>query len=540
MTVDLSKLEIRNIDDPWVIGRANGWHVVDGDRLESDRTLEADVVIIGSGAGGGVSAEILSRAGLKVIVVEAGCLRGSDDFRMDEGEAYRHLYQDGAQRATKDGGITILQGRSVGGSTTVNWTSSFRTPAETLDHWRNAFGVQGMDRQSLDPWFEKMEKRLSISKWVVEPNGNNSALQRGCDKLGWDSAVIPRNVSGCWNLGYCGMGCPINAKQSMLVTTLPAAMEAGATLLHCCSAERLVIEGERVTGVECHAMTPEKTRTGVRVSIRAGQVIAAGGGINTPALLLRSRVPDPAGRVGKRTFLHPTSVVYGDYNEEIAPYYGAPQSVYSDEFVWRDGVTGAAGYKLEMMPLHPGLAAAMQPDYGESHHARLARLPHLSAAIALMRDGFHEQSQGGTVELLEDGSPALDYPLNDYLMQGVRDSQLRMVEMHFAAGAKSVLPSHSSARDYSSLAEARRAIEGFRFEKHFMPLGSAHVMGGCTMGADEGYCVTDSNGKYRYLENLHIFDGSVFPTSLGVNPQLTIYGMTARNATRLAEQLTTA
>lgn len=540
MSNDLSTLEIRNIDDPWVIGRANGWDVIDGAMLEKNRTLEADVVIIGSGAGGGVSAEILSQAGLKVIVVEAGCLRSSDEFRMREDEAYRDLYQDGAQRATKDGGVTILQGRSVGGSTTVNWTSSFRTPAQTLDHWRNAFGVQGVDRESMDPWFEEMEKRLSIRKWVVPPNANNDVIRRACDKLGWDSGVIPRNVSGCWNLGYCGMGCPVNAKQSMLVTTLPAAMNAGATLMHCCSAERLVIEGSRVTGVECHALTPGKERTGVRVSIRAGQVIAAGGGINTPALLLRSKVPDPEQRVGKRTFLHPTSVVYGDYQDEVAGYYGAPQSLYSDEFVWRDGVTGPAGYKLEVMPLHPGLIAALQPDFGESHRERMSRLPHLSAAIALLRDGFHEQSQGGAVELLDDGSPILDYPVNDYIMDGARRSQLNMVELHFAAGAKSVLPNHSSAREYASLEEAREAIRGFRFEKHFMPLGSAHVMGGCTMGEDEQLCVTDSNGKYRYLDNLYIFDGSVFPTSLGVNPQLTIYGLTARNATRLAGQLTRA
>lgn len=538
MTADLSKLEIRNIKDPWVAGRAAGWDIVDASALEADRTLEADVVIIGSGAGGGVSAEILARAGLRVIVLEAGGLYSSDDFRLDEAEAYRNLYQDGAMRATKDGGVTILQGRAVGGSTTVNWTSSFRTPSQTLDHWRNAFGVEGLDRASLDPWFERMEKRLNISKWVVAPNANNDVITRACEKLGWDSGLIPRNVAGCWNLGYCGMGCPVNAKQSMLVTTLPAAMEAGATLIHRCRAHRLVIEGARVTGVECHALTPTQETTGKRVHIRAGQVIAAGGGIQTPALLLRSKVPDPKGRVGKRTFLHPTSVVYGIYDRPIAGYYGAPQSVYSDQFVWEHGVTGAAGYKLEVMPMHPGLMSALQPDFGESHHARMKQLTNMSAAIALQRDGFHAQSQGGSVELLDDGSPILDYPLNDYIMDGARRSLLTMAELHFAAGAKRVLPYHTSAREYASLEEARAAIEGFRYETRFMPLGSAHVMGGCTMGTDDTYCVTDSHGRYRFLENLHIYDGSVLPSSLGVNPQLTIYGLTARNATRLAESLT--
>ena len=139
-TPDLSKLEIRNIRDPWE-NADQRWQVIDGAQQTRDRTLEADVVIIGTGAGGGVSAEILSQRGLKVILVEAGRLRSSRDFNLDEGDAYRHLYQEGALRATKDGAITILQGRTVGGTTVVNWTSSFRTPEQTLDFWQRQYMI---------------------------------------------------------------------------------------------------------------------------------------------------------------------------------------------------------------------------------------------------------------------------------------------------------------------------------------------------------------------------------------------------------------
>lgn len=172
--------------------------------------------------------------------------------------------------------------------------------------------------------------------------------------MGWEWAVIPRNVEGCWNIGYCGMGCPTNAKQSMLVTTLPAAMNNGATLIHSAQAHRLLIDGDTVTGVEVRPLNNDKVPTGATVTVKAKTVIASGGGIQTPALLMRSDAPDPQGRVGKRTFLHPTTFTFGIYDQEVAPYYGAPQSLYSDEFVFKHGVDGPAGYKLEMMPMHPG------------------------------------------------------------------------------------------------------------------------------------------------------------------------------------------
>lgn len=535
---DLSSLRIENIPDAWKQGVEAGWDLIDGARLEGDRTLEADVVIVGSGAGGAVSAEILAQAGLKVVIVEAGRLHSSNDFTLHENQAYRDLYQEAAAMTTGDGGISILQGRTVGGSTVVNWTSSFRTPEPTLEHWRQVFGVQDLDRAALEPWFERMEQRLNISTWDKELNANNEVLRSGCEKLGWHWARIPRNVSGCWDIGYCGLGCPVNAKKSMLVTTLPAAMEAGATLVHSCPAERLRINGDRVEGVECRPLDVERKPTGATLTVRADQVVAAGGGIHTPGLLLRSGVPDPRGRVGKRTFLHVTSFAQGHYDREIAGYYGAPQSTYSDEFVWRDGVDGAIGYKLEVMPMHPGLMGALMTGFGAEHREQMSDLPNMSAGLALMRDGFHEQSPGGEVSLRDDGSPVLDYEVNDYLLEGAKHSLGSLMEMHFAAGARKVRPRHSGARAYGSWAEARRELENLRFAPFFVPLGSAHVMGGCAMGSDTEQCVVDDRGRYHHLANLHVFDGSVFPTSLGVNPQLSIYALAARNASRLADELT--
>ena len=222
--------------------------------LDSDLTLEADVAIIGSGAGGGTTAEILSAAGYKVLLIEEGPLKTSSDFKLLEDEAYTSLYQEGIGRMSKDGAITILQGRAVGGTTLINWTSSFRTPDATLSHWASEYAVKGHSSAEMAPWFEKMEQRLGIAPWAMPPNPNNDVIRKGCEKLGYSWHVIPRNVRGCFNLGYCGMGCPVNAKQSMLVTTIPSTLEAGGELLYLARAERLKYSGDTISSLECVAI----------------------------------------------------------------------------------------------------------------------------------------------------------------------------------------------------------------------------------------------------------------------------------------------
>ncbi|EIK98523.1 glucose-methanol-choline oxidoreductase [Pseudomonas sp. M47T1] len=519
-------------------GMARGWKTHDGSRLDHDLTLEADVVIIGSGAGGGTSAEILSAAGLKVLIVEEGPLKTSSDFKMLEPQAYANLYQEGIGRMSKDGAITILQGRTVGGTTVVNWTSSFRTPPQTLEHWAREHAVKGHGVDDMAPWFERMEQRLGVAPWLIPPNANNEVISRGCEALGYHWKVIPRNVRGCWNLGYCGMGCPTNAKQSMLVTTIPAALDKGAELLYLTRAERLLTDGQRVTGLQCSAMDERCVApTGKTITLKARHYLLAGGGINSPALLMRSKAPDPHDRLGKRTFLHLVNFSAGLFDQVINPFYGAPQSIYSDHFQWLDGTTGRMSYKLEVPPLQPALASTLLGGFGQENAERMAQLPHTHMMLALLRDGFHPQSQGGAVELRSDGSPVLDYPVSDYAWDGVRRAFQTMAEIQFAAGARSVTPLHNDARAASSLGEARQMIDGLRLELFRTRLGSAHVMGGCPMGEDPTRSVTDSLGRHHQLENLSIHDGSLFPTSIGANPQLSVYALSAQLSTLLAQRL---
>src|SRR5690554_3486170 len=187
------------IPDLFRQGLERGWQVQNASQLEEDLTLEADIAIIGSGAGGATSAEILSAAGFRVLLIEEGGLFTSSDFTLQENDAYPALYQEGLGRMSRDGAIIILQGRAVGGSTVINCTSCFRTPEPTLARWADERGVRGHGSASRAPSFERMEERLGIRPWDLPPNANNDVLRRGCEKLGSDWQVIPRNVRSCAN-----------------------------------------------------------------------------------------------------------------------------------------------------------------------------------------------------------------------------------------------------------------------------------------------------------------------------------------------------
>jgi choline dehydrogenase-like flavoprotein len=335
------------------------------------------------------------------------------------------------------------------------------------------------------------------------------------------------------------MGCPTNAKQSMLVTTIPSALDHGATLVTRARAERLVLKGDKADGIDCTLLDAAGLHpTGRRIRIRARHVVLAGGAINTPALLLRSKAPDPSGQLGKRTFLHPTLVSAALFPQRVDGYAGAPQTVYSDHFLHTQPIDGPLGFKLEAPPLHPVLLATTMQGIGQEHAAMMRQFPHIQGMLALLRDGFHPEAQGGTVGLTNDGAPVLDYPLNDPVWDGARRALLTMAEIQFAAGASGVQVAHERAPRYASWTEAKAGIAALPFERHLTRVVSAHVMGGCAMAGEGHDGVTGPDGRYRGLANVSVHDGSLFPTSIGANPQLSIYGITARLASDLAQALT--
>jgi choline dehydrogenase-like flavoprotein len=358
--------------------------------------------------------------------------------------------------------------------------------------------------------------------WLAPPNENNDLLRRGAAQLGIPAATIQRNVKGCWNLGSCGLGCPTNAKQSMLVTTIPAALDRGARLLVETRAHKLVKRGGRIEALECVAVSPIGEPSSSEVlRIEARHFVVAGGAINSPALLLRSDLPDPHGTLGRRTFLHPVVISAAVFDQKVEGWTGAPQTIYTDHFLETDPIDGPIGYKLEAPPIHPILFASTVSGFGPEMARQFAAFPHTHALLALLRDGFHPQAPGGRVTLRGDGSPVLDYPLTDFVMDGARE----------------VVPAHERALSYKRWADAKRAIEQLPMRPHLTRVASAHVMGGCGMAGDEKRGVVRPDGRHWQVENLSVHDGSLFPTSIGANPQLSIYGLVNRLATGLGKEL---
>lgn len=506
---------------------------VDGATIEADLALAPQVCIVGSGAGGAVAAAVLAEAGYEVLVVEEGGRYTRRDFKQREDEAYPKLYQEDGGRSTEDLAISVLHGRAVGGSTVVNWTTSFRTPEDVVGHWRDQHEVKGFSYADLVPHWESAEARLNIAEMpLAEANRNNRALWDGCTKLGWEVKPLHRNVKGCLKTGSCGFGCPADAKQSMLLTYLPDAVAKGAKVLSRCRIDRLELVGGAARRLEGILLGPDdRTPTGRRVSISPRFVILSGGGINTPAILLRSGFP-LEGRVGARTFLHPTIAGIGLYDDAILGWSGAPQSVASHQFAHRgDDV----GYVLETAAVHPMLAAMAAPGLGAAHADLMKRLPFMAGFVALTVDGFHGDVPGGRVKLRASGAPVLDYPVAPKLLEAMRDASRNMAKLHFAAGAKVAMTPHDPPRFIERPTQIDQVIGSLPWEPNRFSIFSLHVMGGAGMNDDRTRGVVRSEDlRVHGLANVHVIDGSVFPTSLGVNPQLSIYGLAHLVATRLA------
>ena len=517
-------------------GLEGGWPVTDASGLTENLQLETEVVVVGTGAGGAAAAAVLTDAGFEVTLVEEGLFRTTADFRMEELEAFRWQYQEGALRRTRSGDVNLLQGRMVGGSSAISWGTMYDPPAETLHHWREHREVLALGPDQLRPPLQALRNRLKIASWTTRRNENNDILQEGCSRLGWQWQGVERAVRGCWNLGYCSMGCPTNAMQSALTTAIPDLLGRGVRLFTRLRCEKLVYRGGRVTEMICRALDARGVfENGREVRIRARHFVLAAGGLATPGILLRSSVPDPHERIGKRTFLHPVVISRALFEQQVDPYHGAPQSAQCEQFLFPRGATGPMGFRIEAVPLHPILWAGTLPAIGERHARWMSELPHTNCLAAWLRDGFDDGSQGGYVHLDAFNHAHLSYPFTDYVWAGVRRAWLAMAEIQFAAGARSVMPVHADALPYSRYTQARLAISQLEPDAPRTRFASAHVMGGCAMGNDPEYAVTNSRGRFHHLENLSISDASLFPTSLGAAPQLTVTAL----ATHLAGQLAT-
>lgn len=495
-------------------------------RITEETTLECDAVIIGSGAGGGVVAGELAQAGKNVIVLEKGGYNSEADFTLQEAQAMPELYLKRGTLATKDLGMVILAGSTLGGGTVVNWNTSFRTPDDILEEWARSSGLSDFTGPALQESFAAVEQRIHVNTENSTHNTQNRVLSDGCATLGYHDGVLRRNAVGCeQRCGTCGFGCRYGCKQSTTRTYLQDAYDAGARILVHCSADKVLIENGQATGVEA-TVTDVETGTTHRVTVYAKAVIVAAGTLNSPALLLRSGLENK--HIGRHLKLHPVSTIAGIYAEKIFPWQGVMQSAYSNEFAHLDGTYG---YKLEVAPAHPGLLGLATPWHSaRDYREQMTHAAHLATFIVLTRDKGE-----GTVTVDRDGEPLVEYVTSAYdrrhLLHGLRTA----ARVHFAAGANSVTSLHTKKtrleRSETSPVTARQWREfDAQLERHGLGVNrvmmfSAHQMGTCRMGADPAQSVTDGNSQMHGVKGLFVCDGSVFPSASGVNPMLSIMAL---------------
>ncbi|HEY1508686.1 MAG TPA: GMC family oxidoreductase N-terminal domain-containing protein [Solirubrobacteraceae bacterium] len=492
-----------------------------------DIELDCDVVIVGSGAGGGATAAVLTQAGLDVIVVESGDYYDDQDFDGSELGAITRYYM-AAPTATHDQSVGLIAGACLGGGTVVNYTTSFRTPDEIRSEWAS-HGVPAFTSEDYTASLDAVCERLGVSQEYNDPSTREQKLRDGCIKLGWHVDAMPRGVRNCAQgkeCGYCGLGCRVGAKQSVVKTWLSDAHAGGAKLVVRSRVRKVVVEGGTARGII------GVTADGRRLTIRSRAVVAACGAIHTPALLRRSGLQNA--NIGKHLRLHPAGVVFGVFDEELKPWEGVMQALYSDQF--RD-LDDGYGLKYETAAQHPHLFVPFAPWRGAREHFGLMEAISSTVPIGvLLRD-----RDGGEVRVGRDGEPVVRYKLSefdaDHLRTGI-DGAAQMLE---AAGARRVFSSHAKWVGYEPATGTRSQFmsdaDSAGYGAGQVVLNSFHIMGSARMGGSPATSACDPTGQTWEVRGLYVLDGSSFPSASGVNPQISIQAIAHMCARGLAAHL---
>ncbi len=299
--------------------------------------LKADAVIVGSGAGGAIATYELARAGKKVIVLEAGPYISSEKFTEMLAVSMGTLYQDHGGQSNMHGDIAILQGACVGGSTVVNAALCFRTPDYYLKLWGKEFGLTNLTTAVMTPYFEKVERNLSIRSVAAHETSPGAVLiGAGMKKLGYPQGKARRNVKDCTLSGACFSGCASDRKQSMLVTYLPWAVAHGASIFADTRVTQVLAEGGKAHGVRAEVIDPATGKKKADVQVDAPIVVLAAGPVQTPVLLLKSGLANSSTQVGKNFACHPTLSVTAEFPHEVNDFHGATHSLYMDQHTLPD------------------------------------------------------------------------------------------------------------------------------------------------------------------------------------------------------------
>src|SRR4051795_9240603 len=444
---------------------------------DRDERLECDVVVLGSGAGGGAAAAALAGAGLDVVVLEAGEYVPESEMTGSEYDGYRRLYLNAGAMGSEDNSVGLLAGAVLGGGTTVNYTTAYRTPDDVREEWARA-GARAVETDEYDKSVDAVFERLGVNEehtWVSPRDG---LMQQAAGDLGWSTVRVARNAHGCPRGGdacaTCGFGCPYGAKQSTVRTWLADAQAAGARIVVRARAQKVIVEAGAARGVE--AVTWE----GHRVTVRSRAVVAAAGALHTPALLRRSGLTNAA--IGKGLCVQPALAAFGVLDRELRPWEGTLQAIHVSEFRDLDGQ--GYGVNLQTAPLHPGFFVSFIPWDGAAHHAALMEgLSHTALVGMTVRD-----HGGGEVRVGKDGEPVIRYRLDARDAAHLRRGLDAAAEMLETIGAQRIFSSHARYVGYDPGRDGDRArfvrdMDAAGWGSGQVQLTGFHLLASCRIGA---------------------------------------------------------
>jgi len=498
--------------------------IIDGAALAEHQELSAEVVIVGSGAGGAVVAKILAEAGVDVVVLEEGPYVPDHVYeRYRPTETLRKIGREAGTTAVLGLGdtpiITVMAGRAVGGSSLMTGGVCFRVPELIHDRWVKDRGLHELDERSMEAAFESAEHESSVAEVPVAMRSQSThRFVDGATKLGIPVKPMRRNMDGCVGHARCNFGCPVGAKKSVDKTYLPKAISAGAQVYSSVRVDRILESHGRAIGVEGVLLGPSKHR----IRVRAERVVVAAGSIHSPLLLKKSGFRGRA--VGRHLTLHPGFRVVARFKDEVLGWKGALQSAYVDAFE-QQGIT------LTSLFLPPSVFAAGLPGVGRAYADRVGELGHLGLFGGLVHD-----DDGGQVHPFVGREPLITYRLSPKNKQSmIRGIQI-LAETYLAAGAIEVYAPFFGMAPLRHASEVPRVIhDGLSAKK--MECVTFHPLGTCRIGRSMDEGVVDAWGRAFELPGVVVVDGSVFPTSIGVNSQLPIMAMATRLGWRLRDEL---
>lgn len=493
--------------------------------IVSDVTKTCDVCIVGSGSGGSVMALEMAQAGLSVIVLEDGGYHRGADFNQREPDMFGENYIQHNARTTKDTSITVMQGRCVGGGTAINGCDCVRIHDPVLAHWREKYGVRDLTPEALRPFVEKAERLMKVKEITEQEfNANNSFLKKGAQALGYRGEHFSHNRENCRSCGYCIIGCAYDVKQAGHTVHIPQAVDLGADVYTYARVERIVQNDGSANSVTGIIMDRKSERERARISVKANVVMLAANTINSPQILLNSKIANSSGQVGRNLSLQPQTPVVAVFDEAVTFYRGIPQAYAVTQFEEADEKAGLGGFRIECISGSPGLVAVQLPGFGLETKQLMKEYPHFASSMVLVPD-----QPSGEVTVNRHGRAVITYEMTDDCRRRLMEGMKEAARVYFAAGAKKVLYTYNEPVVLNDASETG-IVDRLGIEPCSLGLVSSHHYGTCRMGEDPMTSVVDSYGESHDVRNLFVVDSSTHPTSSSSHNMVAVMALAHRTA----------